>query len=69
MDFDLRESVASLRWGAALTGRAVFVVALSRSSVYDSIIRTQVPNPMLVPVTEGALIAFTHNGDEDELIA
>ena len=45
-----------LRRGAALSGRAVFVVALSRSSVFVfySAIRQQVPNAQYVLAPEGA---------------
>ena len=60
-----------LRRGAALSGRAVFVVALSRSSVFGfySAIRQQVPKPMSGYAAEGAAFATNANGDRFEVPA
>ena len=44
-------------------GGAVFVVALSRSSVYDSAMRQQVPKPMYETELVGETFANNVNGD------
>lgn len=51
--------------GRSPLGPRVFVVALSRSSVFGfySAIRQQVPKPMFEAATEGALRASIVNGD------
>ena len=57
--------------GRSPIGPRVFVVALSRSSVFGfySAIRQQVPKPMPVLVYEGAPLARTVNGDRYEALA